>query len=220
VERLPARVHSTPLELITQLQAGVEYCPLMLQRRRNIFRWMEHCLRKILPPGNTRPRHTNISPTSWPVRAAHLTELSCGAEEPLTDTRQRPIMTSGKWIDKQWETPGDRRMMWMFAEHLSSDRGVSVDEAAVPAILSSYRKKALSNPSLRSWEKSLHAACRSIMGRLEDELLHVHDTNRRVMRPPFPGTDYESQEREQLFATSDCVHDGSGDCQGSREYSL
>jgi hypothetical protein len=41
------------------------------------------------------------------------------------------------------------------------------------------------------------------MGRLEDELLHVHSTNRLVMRPPFPGTDYKSQEREQLFTTSE-----------------
>jgi hypothetical protein len=41
------------------------------------------------------------------------------------------------------------------------------------------------------------------MGWLEDELLHVHNTNRRVMRPPFPATDYESQEREQFFTTSE-----------------
>jgi hypothetical protein len=94
-------------------------------------------------------------------------------------------------------------MMWMLSEKLSSDRGASSDEGAIAAILSSHLKNALSNQSLRSWEKGLYATCRSIMGRLEDELLHVHNTNRRVMRPPFPGTDYESQEREQLFATSE-----------------
>jgi hypothetical protein len=40
-----------------------------------------------------------------------------------------------------------------------------------------------------------------MMGRLEDKLLHVRNTNRRVMRTPFPGTDYEGQEREQSFTT-------------------
>jgi hypothetical protein len=59
------------------------------------------------------------------------------------------------------------------------------------------------NPSFLSWEKGLYTTCHSIMGFLEDELLHVHNTNHQVMRPPFPGTDYESQERESLFTKSE-----------------
>jgi hypothetical protein len=91
----------------------------------------------------------------------------------------------------------------MLSEKLSGDRGASVDEGAISAILLSHLKSALSNPSLRSRDNGLYTTCHSIMGQLEDELFHVQNTNRRVMRPPFPGTDYESQQREQLYATSE-----------------
>jgi hypothetical protein len=73
-EGLAARVHSTPLGLIAQLQAGVDGCPMMLQRRQNILRWLEHCFGKVLPPGVTRPRHTNIVPNSQQLMKEGLPE--------------------------------------------------------------------------------------------------------------------------------------------------
>lgn len=241
MEELAASVHSTPLELISQLQAGPADCPAVLQRRQSILRWLEHCFSKLLQPGVTRPRHTNVLPNSQVLAREGLPEtdkdddllrsslaliLAGRPEEAKKLAREsgtpwRAALWSGgkphgykvtanndtRAMDR--ETVGNtrrpvwRRMMWKLSEKLSSDRGASTDEGAIAAILSNHLKNALSNQSLRSWEKGLYATSRSIMGRLEDELLHKHNTNRRMMRPPFPGTDYETQEREHLFATSE-----------------
>jgi nuclear pore complex protein Nup107 len=241
MESLAARVHTTPLELVAQLQMGVAGCPIVIQRRQNILGWLEHCFRKVLVAGVTRPRNANVLVDSQLLSREGLPETDRDADllrsslalilaGRLEDAKELVRQSGVPWRAAVWggarphgysqtandvtkamdqETVGNtrrpvwRRMVWKLSEQLAGDRGASQDEGAIAAILSNNLKNALANQSLRTWEKGLYATCHSIMGRVEDELLHMHNNNRRKMRPAFPGTDYESQEREHLFATSD-----------------
>jgi hypothetical protein len=80
------------------------------------------------------------------------------------------------------------------------------EEAAIYSILANDVQTSLANPSLRTWSHSLYAVLASLWGRTQDELLHMHNTHRRHCRPPYPGTDHEQPETEQLLATSQLAH--------------
>jgi len=101
------------------------------------------------------------------------------------------------------QSPLWKRMMWKQSEKLNHDSKASQDEGAIAAILSNHLKDALWNASLRTWEKCPYVTFRAIIECLEDEVLPSHNNNRRQMRPPFSGTEYEKKEREHLVSTSD-----------------
>lgn len=77
------------------------------------------------------------------------------------------------------------------------------EEAAICSLLANDSTSCLNNPAMRTWKKSLYALWYSQWGRSEDELFHWHNTHRRKQSDlPFPGTQYQNQETEQLLATS------------------
>jgi Nuclear pore protein 84 / 107 len=96
-----------------------------------------------------------------------------------------------------------RRMMWKLSDKLYQDPVASKDEAAIAALLASNCRAALDNAALRSWDVGLYATLKCVMDRTEDELLHLHNNNRRARSPPYPGTDFEDKEREQLRDTAE-----------------
>ena len=130
-----------------------------------------------------------------------------------------------------------RRMMWKHSEQLahenpssssssSSSSGTShttVDapqqsrnaEVAIAALLSSNMKLALDCTPLRTWEGGLYCIMRCMMDRMEDDLLHRHNNFRRSIQegggPLFPGTEYETSEREHLQVTYDIANLNEGD---------
>lgn len=78
-------------------------------------------------------------------------------------------------------------------------------ESAIYAILSNDMDAALSNPTLRSWEEGLYACVSSLVGRMEDELLHRYHAQLRKSGRIFPGSDYEQEEMEHLLATANAA---------------
>ena len=94
-----------------------------------------------------------------------------------------------------------RWAMWQQSEHLQKNPARREEEAAMVALLSNHVQHGLDNACLRTWEKGLYVSMRALVGRMEDELLHEHNEHRRQLQPPFPGTQYERKEREQLQAT-------------------
>ena len=100
-----------------------------------------------------------------------------------------------------------KRQMWKLSAKMSADSddhtsNVTPEEAAVHQILANDYHNGLENIALRTWEKGLYVLLYAMWGRTEDELLHLHNNHRRKARPPFPGTQYEQHEREQLQVTS------------------
>ena len=78
-------------------------------------------------------------------------------------------------------------------------------EAAIYAILANDIHTALASPSLRSWEQGLHVCLSSLVGRMEDELLHRYNGYLRKTGRIFPGSDYEQQEMEHMLATANAA---------------
>lgn len=75
-------------------------------------------------------------------------------------------------------------------------------ESAIYAILANDVHTALASPSLRTWEQGLQVCMTSLVGRLEDDLLHRYNGHLRKTGRTFPGSDYEQQEMEHLLATA------------------
>jgi hypothetical protein len=205
--------------------------PLVLVRRWHIIKWLEACFHHVLPPGATRPRDTRyvrnlgcglpdtdkdedlmraslalilagrlhdaqqlMRDSGVPWRAASL-----GGEAPHGyDQHDGEITSVGNESRPLW-----RWVMWKYSEKLNGDVKALPEEAAIVALLSNHVKNSLENIALRSWEKGLYVTLRSVLGRMEDSLLHMHNNNRRQCRPPFPGTQYAEKELEHLRDTSD-----------------
>jgi len=79
-------------------------------------------------------------------------------------------------------------------------------ESAIYALLSNDMESALSNPTLRSWEAGLYACVSSLVGRMEDELLHRYHARLRANQiVVLPGSEYEQEEMEHLLATANAA---------------
>jgi hypothetical protein len=101
-----------------------------------------------------------------------------------------------------------KRQAWKSGQRLLSSSNTNspdTEEAAIYSLLANDVDTCLSilRNNNGDWEQSLSVVLSSLWGRLEDELLHRHNTIRRKCRgPPYPGTGYLKQELEQLMATS------------------
>lgn len=104
-----------------------------------------------------------------------------------------------------------KRRVWKTGQRLASQRENEIagpgrnEEAAIYSILANDVATALANPCLRtSWNKSLCVLLMGVWGRVQDEALYRHNNNRRRnVRPPYPGSQYEQEEKEQMVATGE-----------------
>jgi Nuclear pore protein 84 / 107 len=103
-----------------------------------------------------------------------------------------------------------KRRVWRTGQRLAqqgqgNSMTASNEEAAIYSILANDVTTALSNPCLRtSWTKSLCVLILGAWGRVQDEILHKHNSNRRRnVRPAYPGSQYEQEENEQMVATGE-----------------
>ena len=120
-------------------------------------------------------------------------------------------------------------MMWKHSEQLANENngttcsgngGIQSREAevAIAALLSSNMKLALDCAPLRTWEGGMYCVMRCMMDRMEDDLFHRHNYYRRSLQdgddgggPLYPGTEYETSEREHLQETHDFANTDEGD---------
>jgi len=90
------------------------------------------------------------------------------------------------------KTGNPRRAMWKrTCWALARTPHVSPHESAIYSILANDVETSLKNPTLRTWENGMYACWSSMMGRLEDDLLHRHNRSANNL-----------QEVEQLQATA------------------
>lgn len=101
-----------------------------------------------------------------------------------------------------------KRQVWRMGHLLANQdpensAKASNEEAAIYSILANDVSTALDNPCVRtSWTKSLCALLMGVWGRVQDEVLHKHNCNRRRnVRPAYRGSQYEVEENEQMIAT-------------------
>jgi hypothetical protein len=221
LQTLAERIESSPKALVEATMAQTDDCPLLLRRRRQIQSWLEQCFSAELPADVTTPRKGTPDLSSNLLKTQGFTETSTDPvilknslalllAGRLEDAKQLARDSDASWRAAVWSggvpdnpnRPVWRRMMWGLAKQLHEKAGGNADEAAISALLSSNLDIALENPSLRTWEKCLYAIVRAVNDRMEDELLYMHNNRRRKERPPYPGTQYENKERDQLEATS------------------
>ena len=96
-----------------------------------------------------------------------------------------------------------KRQVWKNARRAVESPQQQV-EAAIYAVLANDVQTCLASPNLRSWPQAMGATLSAVWGRLEDQVLHWHNNQRRAIRTnlPYPGTEHEKQEAEQLVMTS------------------
>lgn len=271
-ETQATNIHASPKELIEGMTVSVNTnmntntmrdqtannknhnAPLILQRRKQILKWMEHCMDQHVSAetkasvtvatassgvgdddsgsnSNSNSRSANdthpnthqswekilesclalilagrlqdarilLRTAGYPNMATKLVGGAPAGVEKVPDEMTGTVeqVKVGNIHRSLW-----KRMMWKRSEQLTSNATeVPAEEAAIHSLLANDYRNALENPALRSWEKGLYAIFHAIWGRTEDELLHLHNHHRRRARPPFPGTQYDAYEREQLQAT-------------------
>ena len=230
-----AQLASTNVDTTPQglLQRFYHDAPLPIRRRQCLVQWLESCFNHVLDEDVTRTRPAGkIIPNQYGFfesdqddvlirsslalllagrfddalrlcrdsHAPHLTALWCGGEPQgyiykedgsyqETGNQQRPL----------W-----RWMMRKLAERLQSNN-TDDPKKAVTALLATHVSIALDCASLRTWEKALYVVLKCPLDRLEDELFHQHNNYRRKCRPPYPGTQFEKQELDNLQFTSNLV---------------
>jgi hypothetical protein len=109
-------------------------------------------------------------------------------------TRQVDLALTGNPNRFLW-----KRQCWKNGQRSAQ---TSPDEAAMYSYLANDVHSCFSNPSLRTWEHGLATILNSVLGRVQDQLLHWQNNNRRKCQPPPAGTEWVDQETEQLLATS------------------
>jgi len=82
-------------------------------------------------------------------------------------------------------------------------RATSDEESAIYAILANDTHTALSNSCLRSWESGLYVCMSSMVGRLEDELIRLYNSEIRKAGLVFPGSDNEREEIDYLATANE-----------------
>lgn len=121
-------------------------------------------------------------------------------KKPNPETQTMDVQPTGNPNRFLW-----KRQVWKNGRRLgSASSGSATVEAAISALLANDVPTCLVNPHLRTWSQALGATFMGMWGRLEDEVLHLHNTQRRnhAKYLPFPGTQNATQESEQLMATA------------------
>ncbi len=118
-------------------------------------------------------------------------------KEPNEQTKSMDVQPTGNPNRFLW-----KRQVWKNGRRLGAT-GNSI-EAAISALLANDVQTCLANPHLRSWSQAMGAMFMGIWGRLEDEVLHMHNQQRRKQTTslPYLGAQNLVQESEQLMATS------------------
>jgi hypothetical protein len=121
---------------------------------------------------------------------------------PNPETKTMDVRPTGNPDRFLW-----KRQVWKNGRRLSaasSSSSTATVEAAISALLANDVPTCLANPHLRTWSQALGATFMGLWGRSEDEVLHLHNTQRRnhTKNLPFPGTQNAILESEQLMATS------------------
>lgn len=159
------------------------------------------CSLALLLAGRVSDIQTLWKESNVPWRAALFS-----GEEPLgyEYRSQADTQTVGYHVTGNERRPLWRRYQWIKAEKMAEQQipVACVEQSAIHAVLGCNLQAALRNPAMRSWERGLYVTFRSVMARLEDEILHRHNNRRRALGP-FPATQYEKSECEHLAATSD-----------------
>lgn len=140
---------------------------------------------------------------SWEGGAPHGYTLIANDDTKSLDRKQVGNVRRFLWKHYMWkklermEQKGDRMKS-------AINMGQSIDsDRAITALLCNHFRSALDNPMLCSWEKGIYAAFSCVVGRTEDLLIHMHHSRLRHLRPPFPGTEYEEEEKAHLQNTAD-----------------
>ena len=231
LQRLNFAQDSTSKQVLEKLTASD--APLLLQRRHAILQWMHTCFQQqIVQPKSTiiaSRSHPDDQPPLMEQAQQELLQscLSHVLAGRLEDASQLARSHGQPWRAALWnggapagynKVPNEttkmvdnvpvgnphrflwKRQIWNNGQRLI---GTSPHEAAIYSILSNDVKTCFSNPTLRTWQHGLYVALYSSWGRTQDEVLHAWNNHRREARPPFPGTQHLTKEREQLIATAD-----------------
>jgi len=205
--------------------------PLVLRRRRVLMKWLQSCFARTLPPGATRARPSmgpnKFNPDEGLPRTdqdeAILRDCLALMLAGRFDAALELVRGSNlAWRAASWSggTPygtdpqsgksvGNphrhlwKRVTWQYSESLAQNPASIDAEGAIAALLADHVKNAIDNRCFRSWEKGLYVTLSAILGRMEDEILHLHNNRLRTVTPPFPGTEHELKEFENLQATAD-----------------
>lgn len=98
-------------------------------------------------------------------------------------------------------TGNPHRFLWKRQMHKTA-RCAPPLEATISALLANDVPSCLSSLYLRDWSKAVGAVLMSMWGRLEDEVLVQHNTERRKEALPFDGTQHPQKEQEHLLSTA------------------
>lgn len=165
---------------------------------RHLENALQACLALILA-GRLKDARQLLREAGYPWIAA---KIWGGAPDDLEKRVHKESVTGELGQGGNINRPLWKRQMWKLSEKTNCAlSGSTADEAAIHSILANDFRNAMENSALRTWEKGLYVLLRAMWGRIEDELLHLQNNHRRKTRPPFPGTEYEQQEQEQLQAT-------------------
>jgi hypothetical protein len=219
------RTHATPQNLVQSLVG--RNAPLSIQRWHAFVSWLESCHDAVLPPSIARSRDTATtgvglvdrcllsSDRETEVTRAALNLVLAGR---LEDAIEMASKSGLEYLAAQWSggyasgkdgnkaVGNPRRALWQVLMWQKANQNVhtsSKEAVALAALLSNNVHVSLFSPLLRTWERSLYAVSKAVMGRLQDNLLHQHNECRREERPSYPGTEYKEYELQHLTNTKD-----------------
>jgi hypothetical protein len=126
--------------------------------------------------------------------------------DALTHARNRGMAwRAALWSGGNFNNPKRflwKHMLFRHADTLTHGTG-GPEESAIASLLSGHLNVALDNPALRTFEKGLLAIVRAQGDRIEDQLLHECNQQRRTIPgPPFPGCQFPNLEIQHLQNTS------------------
>lgn len=215
------RVEATPFEL-SQTMVGPK-APLCMQRWACFVAWLEDCHNRVLPTNIARPRPgggTTVddclpgSQRQPEVLKAALNLVMAGR---LDDAIDMAAKSNLEYLAAQWSggtpagksgnqmTGNPRRPLWqalMWKKAELEEKTTPREDVALAALLSNHVSMALKHPSLRTWERALYTLSRAVVSRWQDEMSLQHNQNRRQARPPYPGTEWEDYEEQNLQNSS------------------
>lgn len=210
--QLAPQIHRSPNTILQELP---KTCPA-LTRHRAVLDWLEACFKHILPstiqPQSSQPpsmatsEDTNILPKMEPELFFH-NALALYMAGRLDEARK---LAGGPWAalwgggqPHSGTTGNPNRAVWrVLIRSLASQHQYSDACNTLLALLGTDLNQAFAaERSIDTWEKCLYAVVRCSWDRWEDFTLHEHNVHRRMSRPPYPGTQWEEEEREQLHVT-------------------
>lgn len=118
----------------------------------------------------------------------------------------RPLEIASGGTNNTVTMGNPERILWKSQCRKLARATKSPAEAAIYALLANDTTTALSNPCLRSWHKGLYVCLSSLLGRMEDELLHRFHAQVRQNGRVCPGSDYMQEEMEHLLATANAAN--------------